>query len=107
MPTRKSETGTYNPGHISLPSPLPPFNGGSDCTVFCVTVNIERGDGGQGTDCLLSVESVQGMVLCNVGDGWPKHFGQDCRSQEVHWYIKMMEINHLLVTSGVIDPRSL
>ena len=34
----------YNPGHCW--APLPPFNVGSDCTVFCVTVNIERGDGG-------------------------------------------------------------
>ena len=55
--------------------PLPSFNVGSNCTVFCVTVNIERGEGGQGRECVLSGGSGQGMVIVTSGMGGPSIFG--------------------------------
>ena len=44
----------------------------SACTVFCAPVDVERGDRGE------NMFLVSGVVLCNVGNGWPKHFGRDC-----------------------------
>ena len=70
---------TDNPGHTVL-GPLPPLNVGSDCTVFCLPVNIERG---MGRECSLSVGSGQGMVLYNIRHGWPKHFGRNCSNIKI------------------------
>ena len=40
---------------------------------------IERGDEGRGERMFLVGGKWTGNVNCNVRNGWPKHFGLDCR----------------------------
>ena len=57
---------------ISRWAPVPPFNVGSDCTVFFVTVNIEKGDWGENVYFLWEVDREWFHVT--LGKGGPSTF---------------------------------
>ena len=71
---------SYSSGHISLGPPYPLSMLVVIARSSALQSTLSGATGLGGGECLLSGGSGLGMVLCNVRNGWPKHFGQDCRT---------------------------